>query len=80
MPKTVEESLLGDHSDQWMDSDCPEAKRLKVSYTTSLHLYIVLINLHTHKHNSVYVIFSTAFQPAFKVSKKIELSHSVSSG
>ncbi len=36
MPKTVEESLLGDHSDQWMDSDCPEAKRIKVSYTTSL--------------------------------------------
>lgn len=33
MPKTVEESLLGDHSDQWMDSDCPEPKRLKVSYT-----------------------------------------------
>lgn len=31
MPKTVEESLLGDHSDQWMDLDCPEAKRLKVS-------------------------------------------------
>lgn len=30
IPKTVEESLLGDHSDQWMDSDCPEAKRLKV--------------------------------------------------
>lgn len=36
MPKTVEESLLGDHSDQWMDSDCPEAKRLKVSYTAFL--------------------------------------------
>lgn len=30
IPKTVEESLLGDHSDQWMDSDCPEAKRIKV--------------------------------------------------
>ena len=30
MPKTVEESLLGDHSDQWIDTDCPEAKRLKV--------------------------------------------------
>lgn len=30
IPKTVEESLLGDHSDQWMDTDCPEAKRLKV--------------------------------------------------
>uniref|UniRef100_A0AAY4E4J3 Notch receptor 3 n=1 Tax=Denticeps clupeoides TaxID=299321 RepID=A0AAY4E4J3_9TELE len=29
MPKTVEESLLGDHSDQWIDADCPEAKRLK---------------------------------------------------
>lgn len=31
MPKTVEESLLGDHSDQWIDADCPEPKRLKVS-------------------------------------------------
>uniref|UniRef100_A0A671T143 Neurogenic locus notch homolog protein 2-like n=1 Tax=Sinocyclocheilus anshuiensis TaxID=1608454 RepID=A0A671T143_9TELE len=30
MPKTVEESLLADHSDQWIDTDCPEAKRLKV--------------------------------------------------
>ncbi|CAB1341843.1 unnamed protein product [Coregonus sp. 'balchen'] len=30
MPKTVEESLLGDHSDSWIDTDCPEAKRLKV--------------------------------------------------
>uniref|UniRef100_A0AAR2JIY6 Notch receptor 3 n=1 Tax=Pygocentrus nattereri TaxID=42514 RepID=A0AAR2JIY6_PYGNA len=30
MSKTVEESLLGDHSDQWIDTDCPEAKRLKV--------------------------------------------------
>lgn len=30
MPKTVEESLLGDHSDQWIDPDFPEAKRLKV--------------------------------------------------
>uniref|UniRef100_A0A6Q2XNC4 Notch receptor 3 n=1 Tax=Esox lucius TaxID=8010 RepID=A0A6Q2XNC4_ESOLU len=30
MPKTVEESLLGDHSDSWIDADCPEAKRLKV--------------------------------------------------
>ncbi|KAK1785538.1 hypothetical protein P4O66_018902 [Electrophorus voltai] len=30
MPKTVEESLLGDHSDQWIDTDCPEAKRLKM--------------------------------------------------
>uniref|UniRef100_A0A673GGX8 Neurogenic locus notch homolog protein 2-like n=1 Tax=Sinocyclocheilus rhinocerous TaxID=307959 RepID=A0A673GGX8_9TELE len=30
MPKTVEESLLADHSDQWVDTDCPEAKRLKV--------------------------------------------------
>uniref|UniRef100_A0A8C9UBQ6 Notch receptor 3 n=1 Tax=Scleropages formosus TaxID=113540 RepID=A0A8C9UBQ6_SCLFO len=30
MPKAVEESLLGDHSDQWLDTDCPEAKRLKV--------------------------------------------------
>lgn len=36
MAKTVEESLLGDHSDQWMDSDCPEAKRIKVSFTTAL--------------------------------------------
>lgn len=35
MPKTVEESLLGDHSDPWMDSDCPEAKRLKVCNTGS---------------------------------------------
>uniref|UniRef100_A0A671QZJ3 Neurogenic locus notch homolog protein 3-like n=1 Tax=Sinocyclocheilus anshuiensis TaxID=1608454 RepID=A0A671QZJ3_9TELE len=26
----VEESLLADHSDQWIDTDCPEAKRLKV--------------------------------------------------
>jgi len=34
MPKTVEESLLGDHSDQWMDPDCPEPKRLKVSNVT----------------------------------------------
>lgn len=34
MAKTVEESLLGDHSDQWMDSDCPEAKRIKVSSTS----------------------------------------------
>lgn len=34
MAKTVEESLLGDHSDQWMDSDCPEAKRMKVSHAT----------------------------------------------
>uniref|UniRef100_A0A8C2EQH2 Notch receptor 3 n=1 Tax=Cyprinus carpio TaxID=7962 RepID=A0A8C2EQH2_CYPCA len=24
------ESLLADHSDQWIDTDCPEAKRLKV--------------------------------------------------
>lgn len=39
MPKTVEESLLGDHSDQWIDTDCPEAKRIKVSHTDSLHLY-----------------------------------------
>uniref|UniRef100_A0A8C1L6C0 Notch receptor 3 n=1 Tax=Cyprinus carpio TaxID=7962 RepID=A0A8C1L6C0_CYPCA len=30
MPKTVEESLLADHSDPWIDTDCPEAKRLKV--------------------------------------------------
>uniref|UniRef100_A0A8C1WMA3 Notch receptor 3 n=1 Tax=Cyprinus carpio TaxID=7962 RepID=A0A8C1WMA3_CYPCA len=30
MPKTAEESLLADHSDQWIDTDCPEAKRLKV--------------------------------------------------
>lgn len=45
MPKTVEESLLGDHSDQWMDSDCPEAKRLKVSYTAYLKIYNNLINL-----------------------------------
>lgn len=36
MPKTVEESLLGDHSDQWMDSDCPEAKRLKVEEPSML--------------------------------------------
>lgn len=35
MPKTVEESLLGDHSEQWTDSDCPEAKRLKV-YTIKI--------------------------------------------
>lgn len=34
MPKTVEESLLGDHSDQWIDTDCPEAKRLKVGTST----------------------------------------------
>lgn len=33
MPKTVQESLLGDHSDQWLDPDCPEPKRLKVSLT-----------------------------------------------
>lgn len=38
MAKTVEESLLADHSDQWTDSDCPEAKRIKVSYTASLQL------------------------------------------
>ncbi|KAK5856133.1 hypothetical protein PBY51_007751 [Eleginops maclovinus] len=36
MAKTVEESLLGDHSDQWMDSDCPEAKRLKVEEPSML--------------------------------------------
>uniref|UniRef100_A0A673C0G3 Neurogenic locus notch homolog protein 2-like n=1 Tax=Sphaeramia orbicularis TaxID=375764 RepID=A0A673C0G3_9TELE len=36
MPKNVEESLLGDHSDQWMDSDCPEAKRLKVEEPSML--------------------------------------------
>lgn len=35
IPKTVEESLLGDHSDQWMD-DCPEAKRLKVEEPSML--------------------------------------------
>ena len=38
MPKTAEESLLGDHSDQWIDADCPEAKRLKVRL-----LYLVII-------------------------------------
>lgn len=35
IPKTVEDSLLGDHSDQWMD-DCPEAKRLKVEEPSML--------------------------------------------
>ncbi|MGH0171844.1 UNVERIFIED_CONTAM: hypothetical protein FKN15_061781 [Acipenser sinensis] len=30
MPKTVEQSLLSDHTEQWLDTDCPEAKRLKV--------------------------------------------------
>uniref|UniRef100_A0A8C5BWX1 Notch receptor 3 n=1 Tax=Gadus morhua TaxID=8049 RepID=A0A8C5BWX1_GADMO len=37
MPKTVEESLLGDHSDQWMDADCPEIKRLKEPSMMSDH-------------------------------------------
>ncbi|KAK5913900.1 hypothetical protein CgunFtcFv8_008384 [Champsocephalus gunnari] len=36
MAKTAEESLLGDHSDQWMDTDCPEAKRLKVEEPSML--------------------------------------------
>lgn len=36
MPKPVEESLLGDHSDHWMDSDCPEPKRLKVEEPSML--------------------------------------------
>lgn len=36
MPKTVEESLLGDHSDQWIDTDCPEPKRLKVEEPSML--------------------------------------------
>lgn len=36
MPKTVEESLLGDHSDQWIDTDCPEPKRLKVGFASVL--------------------------------------------
>ncbi|XP_035254880.1 neurogenic locus notch homolog protein 3-like, partial [Anguilla anguilla] len=36
MPKTVEESLLGDHSDQWLDTDCPEAKRLKVEEPSAM--------------------------------------------
>lgn len=35
MAKNAEESLLGDH-DQWIDRDCPEAKRLKVSYASYL--------------------------------------------
>lgn len=43
MPKTVEESLLGDHSDQWLDTDCPEAKRLKVScFLTLWHTQITV--------------------------------------
>ena len=41
MPKTAEESLLGDHSDQWIDADCPEAKRLKV-----LLLYLLIVPKH----------------------------------
>lgn len=40
MAKTVEESLLGDHSDQWTDSDCPEAKRIKVKLLYNLEHYI----------------------------------------
>ena len=57
MPKTVEESLLGDHSDQWMDSDCPEPKRIKVSATTS-----------THKQENVLVNFTVMCHPTIKLS------------
>lgn len=49
MAKTVEESLLGDHSDQWMDSDCPEAKRIKVSYTTALQFRTPHFSTHNIK-------------------------------
>jgi len=38
MPKTVEESLLGDHSDQWLEADCPEIKRLKVGHVTVVRI------------------------------------------
>lgn len=42
MPKTVEESLLGDHSDQWIDPDYPEAKRLKVNTFHVCDLFVCL--------------------------------------
>lgn len=74
MPKTVEDSLLGDHSDQWIDSDCPEAKRLKVSYTAFFCNY-TFSNFYKHCHNIVFVHFVTTFQ-----SNLIEFSHSVTSG
>lgn len=75
MPKTVEESLLGDHSDQWMESDCPEPKRLKVSLTPSTHLFVFLVQftLNPNKVNPLPV-----FKPA--MNNKTVFSPSVSSG
>lgn len=53
MPKPVEESLLGDHSDHWMDSDCPEPKRLKVS-SVNLHKSVRVRIYGSQQHLSRY--------------------------
>lgn len=48
MPKTVQESLLGDHSDQWLDPDCPEPKRLKVT----LIFWVTLVGFVCFQHTT----------------------------